>query len=179
MIFGALLAVVVVAVKACSPPPSGLDRFAVKSLRKLTVLEAPPIQPAIDFDTQDGTVSLEDYRGQVVLLNAWATWCPPCVAEMPSLDRLERMRGGEDFAVVPVSLDRRMEDITQWYERNGIEALPVVHDGTFQINSRLQLPGLPTTILYNRDGREVARLPGEAEWDSPEALALIDHLIAQ
>ena len=179
MILGALLAVALVAVKACQPPPSGLERFSVDSLKRLTSLESPPVQPTFAFNTPDGEVRLEDFRGQVVLVNAWATWCPPCVAEMPSLDRLQQLRGGEDFAVVPISLDRRMEDITQWYGRNDIEALPVIHDGTFGINARLELPGLPTTILYNRQGREVARLPGEAEWDSPEALALIDYLVAQ
>ena len=179
MILGALLAVAFVAVKACQPPPGGLERFSVASLKRLTTLDAPPVQPSIAFATPEGEITLADYRGQVVLVNAWATWCPPCVAEMPSLDRLQGLRGGADFQVVPVSLDRRMEDIGAWYGRNGIEALPVIHDGSFQINSRLELPGLPTTVLYNRDGREVARLPGEAEWDSPEALALVDYLIAQ
>jgi thiol-disulfide isomerase/thioredoxin len=179
MIFGGIIAVALVAIRACQPPPSGMDRFAVKSLRQLAVLDTPPIQPNIDFDTPDGPITLADYRGQVVLLNAWATWCPPCVAEMPSLDELQRLRGGDDFQVVTVSLDRRMDDITTWYARNDITALPVIHDGTYQINSRLALPGLPTTILYDRNGREVARLPGEADWASPEALALVDYLIAQ
>ena len=179
MIFGGMAAIALVAIRACQPPPTAMDRFAVASLKQLTSLDAPPTQPSLTFDTPDGTVTFEDYRGQVVLVNAWATWCPPCVAEMPSLDELQRLRGGEDFQVVPVSLDRRMDDISTWFERNEITDLPVIHDGTYAINSQLALPGLPTTILSDRNGREVARLPGEADWASQEALALIDYLIAQ
>ena len=180
MILGGLLAVTLVVVKACQQPPGGLDRFAVDSLRKLTQLDAPPVQPALDFDTPEGgTVTLADYRGRVVLVNAWATWCPPCVAEMPSLNQLARLRGGADFAVVPVSLDRRIEDASAWFARNAITDLPVIHDGTYAINSRLRLPGLPTSVIYDRNGREIARLPGEADWASDEALALIDYLVAQ
>ena len=153
LVLGGLFAVALVVVKACQQAPTGMDRFAVESLRKLTALDAPPVQPALTFAGPDGEVTLADYRGRVVLVNAWATWCPPCVAEMPSLDRLEQMRGGADFAVVPVSLDRTMEEAQTWYARNGIEVLPVIHDGSFAINTRLRLPGLPTSILYDRNGR--------------------------
>ncbi len=123
-------------------------------------------------------MTLSDYRGQVVLLNAWGTWCPPCVAEMPSLDRLQKMRGGEDFQVVTIALDRT-EKVATFFERNDIETLPDWMDVNYEINGKLRLPGMPTSILYNRNGREVARLAGEAEWDSAEALALIDYLTGQ
>ncbi|MEM7728627.1 MAG: TlpA disulfide reductase family protein [Pseudomonadota bacterium] len=176
MIFGGLLAFAVSGVKACQPPEGALDRFATGSLKKLVSLESPPTQPALEFATPDGTTRLADYRGRVVLVNAWATWCPPCVAEMPSLDELQRLRGGDDFAVVPVSLDRTLEEAAEFYERTGLTDLPLIHDGTFAINARLELPGLPTTVIYDAHGRELARLPGEADWASEEALALIDHL---
>ena len=179
MILGGAIAVLLVAVKACQPPPGALDRFSVGSLKKLTTLDAPPVQPLVEFTTPDGTVSLEDYRGKVVLVNIWATWCPPCVAEMPSLDRLQALRGGDDFAVVPISLDRRIDAVPEFYDRTNVTELPVIWDGTFAVNTRLQLPGLPTTVLYDRNGREIARLPGDADWASEEALALVDHLIAQ
>lgn len=179
MIVGALLAVAFVGVKACQAPPSALDRFAVGSLKKLTSLEAPPSLPSTAFETPDGTITLSDYRGQVVLLNAWATWCPPCVVEMPSLNQLQTLRGGESFQVIPISLDRTQAEIEDFYAANDLTALPIIQDRDYTINSRLELPGLPTTILYNRYGREVARLSGEADWASDEALALIDYLIAQ
>jgi thiol-disulfide isomerase/thioredoxin len=180
MIFGGLLAFVGVAVKACQPPAGALDRFAVKSLSKLYSMEAPPAQPLLDLATpDDATVSLEDYRGKVVLVNIWATWCAPCVAEMPSLDELQRLRGGDNFAVVPISLDRTLEEAETFYSRTGLTDLPLIHDGNFAMNARLQLPGLPTSVLYDEFGRELARLPGEADWASEEALALIDHLIGR
>lgn len=179
MILGGLLAVTLSVVKACQPPEGVLDRFGVDSLSKLTSLDMPPTQPTLEFQTPTGTVNLQDYRGKVVLVNVWATWCAPCVVEMPSLDALQRLRGGDDFAVVPISLDTTMETIKTFYERTELTDLPIIHDPNYTSNVALELPGLPTSILYDRTGREVARLPGEAYWDSEEALALIDYLIAQ
>jgi thiol-disulfide isomerase/thioredoxin len=180
MIFIGVIAVFVVLVQSCQTPKTGIDRYAVKSLNKLTQLEVAPPQPTLEFTSASGeTMTLADYRGQVVLLNAWATWCPPCVAEMPSLNNLQTVRGGDDFQVVTISLDNKKPEITEFFEKNNITALPDWHDATYEINGRLRLPGLPTTVLYNRQGREVARLSGEAVWDSEEALALIDYLISQ
>ncbi len=119
---------------------------------------------------------LSDYKGKIVLLNVWATWCPPCVAEMPSLDALQAQMGGADFAVIPISLDNRASDILPFYEKAGIHNLPAWHDDSFGLNGDLKLPGLPTSIFYNRSGREIARIPGEVDWDSAEALAVISYL---
>jgi thiol-disulfide isomerase/thioredoxin len=176
MIFGGLLAFVGAAVKSCQPPAGPLDRFAVASLSKLTSLETPPTQPSLTFQTPEGEIRLEDYRGKIILVNVWATWCAPCVVEMPSLDELERLRGGDDFAVVPISMDRNMSEAQGFYERTGLTDVPLIHDGTFAISARLELPGLPTSIIYDEYGRELARLPGEADWSSDEALALVDYL---
>lgn len=174
-----LIAVFGVVVQSCQKPKSGLERLSVASLSKLTTLETPPPQPDILFSsTTDEVMHLSDYRGKVILVNAWATWCPPCVAEMPSLNSLQHKKGGEGFEVITISLDNKKEEITDFFDKNGIDALPSWHDDTYQINGLLQLPGLPTTVIYDRSGREIARLLGEAEWDSPEALALVDYLIA-
>lgn len=176
MIVGGLLAFALVAVKACQPPQGALDRFATDSLGKLVSLETPAPQPTFSFATPDGTMSLADHRGKIVLLNLWGTWCPPCVAEMPSLDELARLRGGDDFVVVPIALNDTVEKVEAFYQRIGITDLPIITDRDMTINAALRPPGLPTTILYDEYGRELARLPGEADWASEEALALIDHL---
>lgn len=177
IIFG-LGMVLLVIVQSCQSPKTGLERFSEGSLKKLTVLEAPPAQPQAIYKSPDGAqMRLSDYQGKVVLLNVWATWCAPCIAEMPSLDRLEAQMGGDDFAVVPISLDRRASDIPAFFDRANIENLPAWHDASFGLNGQLALPGLPTSIFYDRAGREIARIPGEAEWDSEDALALIAHLI--
>lgn len=181
MILFGVFALFGVIVQSCQGPEGALDRFAVKTLKGLTTLDVPPTRPAsLPFDTVTGeAVTLSDYDGKVVLLNAWATWCPPCVAEMPSLDELQRLRGGSDFQVVGISVDRNKEMAREWADENGINDMALWHDKTFRMTGELVLPGFPTTILYNRTGREVARLSGEADWSSEEALALIDYLIAQ
>ena len=179
LLFG-VFALFGVFVQSCNGPNSAIDRFAVQSLKKLTQIEAPPMRPSLTFKTlDDQDVKLSKYQGQVVLMNAWATWCPPCIAEMPSLDRLQEMRGSPDFVVVPISLDRTAAEAKDWLENNELYNLLSWHDSSYRLTGEVKLPGLPTTILYNRDGREVARVPGEVEWDSEEALALIDYLVAQ
>ena len=163
--------------QSCQEPKTGIDRFSQDSLKKLTVLTEPPPQPVLSFrDASGAEMRLSDYHGKVVLLNVWATWCPPCIAEMPTLNRLQERRGGADFEVVTISLDRTALEAKAFLEDAGLSSLSAWHDETYRLNGAARLPGLPTTILYDRAGREVARLSGEAIWDSPEALALIDYL---
>jgi len=174
---GGAFAVLLVIAQSCSVPKTGLDLFAKDSLKKLTVLESPPAQPQMAFAGPHGqTMQLGDYRGKVILLNVWATWCAPCIAEMPTLNELQSERGGANFEVVTVSLDRTAQEAAMFFKDNQISELKNWHDGTFSLSSKLLLPGLPTSIFYDRKGREVARLSGEADWTSPEALALIDEL---
>jgi thiol-disulfide isomerase/thioredoxin len=178
MVLLGVFAVIGVCVQSCKGPQDPLAAYSTASLKKLTTLERPPARPALTFQTLDGQAArLSDYDGKVVLMNAWATWCPPCIAEMPSLDRLQGLRGGPDFVVVPISLDRTALEAKLWLEKNDIENLESWHDGSFELTGKVKLPGLPTSIFYSREGREIARIPGEVEWDSPEALALIDKLI--
>ena len=99
--------------------------------------------------------------------------------KMPSLDRLQERRGGDDFQVITISIDRTNALPAKFFEDNGIRHLGPWHDGSYGIPGNLQLRGYPTTVIYNRQGREVAILEGEAEWDSPEALALIGYLKSQ
>jgi len=164
-------------VQSCQAPATGLDVYAEDSLKKLTVREAPPLPPKTIFSSADGqTFTLEELRGKTVLVNVWATWCAPCLAEMPSLDRLQGQRGGDDFQVVTISIDRTKYEPAKFFNDNGIKNLSPWHDGSYGIPGNLQLRGYPTTVIYNPQGREIAILEGEAEWDSPEALALIDYL---
>ncbi|WP_409433381.1 TlpA family protein disulfide reductase [Litorimonas sp. RW-G-Af-16] len=178
LILVGLVAVMFVVVQSCQKPKTGLMQFSTASLKKLTVLDAPPPQPSLVFnDARGQEMTLADYKGQVVLLNVWATWCPPCVAEMPTLDALQALKGGKDFQVVTVSMDRTPELAMEWLEAEGLSELPAWHDGTYALNDRAQLPGLPTSILYDRGGRELARIPGEVDWMSEEAIAMIDYAV--
>lgn len=161
----------------------GLERFADGELKRLVVPAEGagvvlPSTPLIDAD--GATTDLSRYRGKVVLVNLWADWCPPCLAEMPSLNRLQETLGSEAFAVAPVSLSRSLDGAKAFYADAELTALPFLHDETlFNLGRELQVQNaMPTTVLFGADGTEVARLPGAAEWDSPEAFALIRAAIA-
>ncbi|MDF1719480.1 MAG: TlpA disulfide reductase family protein [Minwuia sp.] len=142
--------------------------------------EQPKPVPEARFKDGDGKdMDLTAFRGKVVLVNLWATWCAPCRHEMPSISRLQAARGGPDFIVAAISVDRGGADKSSAFLKE-VEAdnLPLFIDQTTRIGRTLGAYGLPITILLNRQGDEVARLVGPAEWDSPEAMALIDALIA-
>jgi thiol-disulfide isomerase/thioredoxin len=139
----------------------------------------PAPAPEVAFEDAAGNpLTLEDFRGQVVVLNLWATWCAPCRHEMPSLDRLQAAEGGPDLQVVPLSVDRGdTSKIEEFYEEIGIEHLAIYRDPSNAVGRALGAFGLPTTVVIDQHGREVGRLLGPAEWDSGEALALLRSLI--
>lgn len=147
------------------------------SLKKLTVRESPPLPPKTVFEAADGReLTLESLRGKTLVLNVWATWCPPCIEEMPSLDNLKAQRGGDDFEVITISIDRTKYEPAKFFTDNEINNLAPYHDGSYGIPGNLRLQGYPTTLIYGPAGNEIAYLEGEAEWDSAEALALVDYL---
>jgi thiol-disulfide isomerase/thioredoxin len=139
----------------------------------------PKPMPEISFENAAGNpLTLDDFRGQVVVLNLWATWCAPCRHEMPSLDRLQAKHGGADLEVVALSLDRGgLEQIEAFYEEVGIRHLDIYRDPQNAAGRALGALGLPTTVVFDQAGREVGRLLGPAEWDGPEALALLRSLM--
>src|SRR5581483_9289869 len=119
-----------------------------------------------------------DFRGRVVLLNFWATWCVPCVEEMPSLDKLQAQLGSRDFTVLALSTDREGLSIVQpFVDKIGVRNLPIYLDQSRAAQRAFGLRGIPTTMLIDREGREVGRLEGMAHWDSPEAMALMRRTI--
>ncbi len=124
-------------------------------------------------------VSLADFEGRVVLLNIWATWCAPCIHEMPQLDTLERELGGEEFTVLAVSTDRSLWDEVEFFLREeiGAEAIPLFMDTDLDFTLNSQVSVWPTTILYDRDGQELGRLAAPAEWDSADARRMIEAVI--
>jgi len=141
--------------------------------------EAPKTVAAIQFEDADGrSRSLNDFRGKIVLLNIWATWCTPCRKEMPTLDRLQAALGGIDFEVVALSIDRRMDAVRKFFAEVGIQRLAMYLDSSAKATRQLGAVGLPTTLLIDRGGREIARLIGPAEWDSPEIATFISCVIA-
>jgi len=186
---GPLLCALVLA--ACAGTP-GAARSGPPQLLgpsgQYTLLQPPETVRPVSVETRDGDrVDFGGFRGKVVLLNFWATWCPPCVDEMPSLDRLQATLGGEDFTVVAIAIDRTgLTTVAPFYRRYGIEHLDiyldpdqrVAHRSTANPNdAQFGLYGLP--ISYVVDARGVIRgyITGAVDWTSPQARELLAHYI--
>lgn len=141
----------------------------------MSVHAAPKPVPELRFENGEGQpVTLADFRGKVVLLNVWATWCGPCREEMPTLDRLQATLGGKDFEVLALSIDRAgIGVVNAFYDEIGVEHLAKYIDDSGEAARELGAVGLPTTLLLDRQGREIARHVGPAAWDTPEMTAFI------
>ncbi|MFK7944120.1 MAG: TlpA disulfide reductase family protein, partial [Paracoccaceae bacterium] len=113
-----------------------------------------------------------------VLLNFWATWCPPCRKEMPGIDRLAGEMGGDDFDVIALSTDRfDVERVIDFFEEIEVKNLGIHQDRSGATARRAGALGLPVTLILDREGREIARVAGEAEWDSPRVKAILTRVI--
>ncbi|MGX1308310.1 thiol-disulfide isomerase/thioredoxin [Amorphus suaedae] len=156
-----------------------LDAAAQGTVAGFKPLATPVDLSTLSFKNGDGKdVTIADFAGRTVLLNLWATWCPPCRAEMPSLDALEKRMGGGDFQVVAVSVDTKDDGRAQdFYRETGISSLDFFIEPTMKMFAALKKEGLalgmPTTLILDRQGCAAGVLSGPAEWDSPEAVGLV------
>lgn len=150
----------------------------------LIAAQKPVDVSQLTFAAPDGTArTLADWRGRVVLLNLWATWCPPCKAEMPALDRLQAALGSAAFEVVTVNIDAgKAEKRKAFLAEAGITRLGDYSDPSMQIFKALQgvglARGMPATLVVDRDGCELGTMNGPAEWDQPQAQTLIRAALA-
>jgi thiol-disulfide isomerase/thioredoxin len=152
--------------------------LATGEMEKLIFAEAPKaVPPAALTDVGDAAQSLDPFAGKWMVLNFWATWCAPCRKEMPSLQRLQAAM--PDIAVVPVATGRNaVEGIKSFYAEAGVTDLPLLRDPGAALAHQMGVLGLPVTVIVNPEGQEVARLIGGAEWDGPEAQAVLKALMA-
>ncbi len=126
------------------------------------------------FDGAGAERRLTDLRGRGIVLNFWATWCAPCVREIPQLDRLKGLVSGNGVDVLAISVDRQGASVVKkFYATNKLHDLDILVDRGSKLIRSLKGRGLPTTVLFNKKGQEVGRVTGIAEWDSPEAVAFI------
>ncbi|CUH76004.1 Cytochrome c biogenesis protein TlpA [Tritonibacter multivorans] len=151
-------------------------------MRKLIFHPTPMAASEKSFQLADkaGSGSLADYRGKVVLLNFWATWCAPCRKEMPMLSALQKEFGGEDFEVLTLATGRNTPGgIAKFFDENGLTDLPRHQDGKGLLAKDMKVFGLPTTVILDREGQEIARLRGDADWYSDSARAIVAALVAK
>ncbi len=156
--------------------PGGLSEELLKGPMAVFEIwpEPRPLPQDMVFESADGPVRLADFRGRVLLVNLWATWCAPCIEELPTLDGLQSEFGGPDFRVLPISLDRAPVETAQAaLETFGVSHLRTIADRKMAAMGGLGITGLPTTLLVDRQGREIGRYVGPADWSSPEAAALV------
>ena len=157
------------------PSGPGTNPLSVGHMTAFVFRKTPEPLPATAFmDASGKERSISDWRGKVVLLNLWATWCAPCRKEMPSLDRLQAELGSDKFDVVAVSVDKTgVEGAKKFLDQIKVEKLGVYADPSIKLGTALKAIGMPSTVLVDREGREIGRLVGPAEWDSDEAKQLI------
>lgn len=149
-------------------------------MRKLNLhLRPRPAPEAAFLDAGGEEHHLAETDGKVRLVNFWATWCAPCRIEKPSLDRLAAELTGEDFEVIAIAVGRHdLEAIERFNREVGVEHLTTYLDPGSDVSAEAGVAGLPVTLLLNREGEEIGRLMGGAEWDAPAARALIEEIIA-
>ncbi len=178
------LAVIIIALAVVASglgqAPAGPAQAASETVepKDFTWHDKPVDAPATVFkDASDMNKTLKDFGGKVLIVNFWATWCAPCVKEMPALDRLNAKLGGKDFQVIAINQERNGPKIAKpFVEKQGWK-LPLYLDPATGFYKDAKLGGLPTSLIIGKDGKELGRIAGEVVWDSPAVEKMVQDLI--
>jgi peroxiredoxin len=155
------------------------DKKSDRLYRDLGVLKVPRINPPVDFKLKDikgRTVRLSDFRGKVVFLNFWTTWCPPCKYEMPSMQKLYDKLRDENFVMVAVDLQEpvsRVKDFVKAYKLS----FSVLLDSTGDVGRQFGIRSIPSTFILDKEGGIIGKVFGPREWDGKEAVDFFEHLV--
>lgn len=163
-----------------TPPAPSSAATSTTFASKLTTPAQPTPSPDYTFyDASGKAMKLADLKGKVVVMNIWATWCGPCVTEMPTLAKLQAAYAGKPVEVVTISIDSESSAAKARLFIAQHDPLKFYHDREMKLPFKLSppAPGAPTTVIYGKDGMEVARVAGEADWSGPEARALVDKAL--
>jgi thiol-disulfide isomerase/thioredoxin len=178
----AAAAVLYVMLSGCSKPGADLKSLATGPMAKLTIPAQPTAAPDIPFTGPDGkTMKLADLKGQVVVVNFWATWCGPCKEEMPSLAKLAKDYADKGVRVVPISVDRLEDGAAAKDFLRSHGGLQFYNDPEYRVVFGLtpRPDGIPTTVIYDKTGKEQARLSGGADWSTDQARKVMDAVLAR
>jgi len=164
---------------AAAADTAALEALREGDMKKLMFHSAPEPAPQVEFERGDGSKgTLADYQGKHIVLNFWATWCAPCRVEMPMLSNLQAEMGSEDFAVVTIATGRNPPPAMKaFFDEIGVDNLPLHRDPKSALARQMGVFGLPITVILDPQGNEIARLQGDAHWDSESARAIVAALI--
>ena len=176
-------ALIVLSVVACDSGYSD-ERQEQPSVKPVAVRQAPPDMgaPAPDFqliDLQGNWQALPDYRGKVVLLNFWATWCGPCRVEMPSMERVYQDLKDDGLAILAISSDPQGSIVTRPFVASQGLTFPILHDSDYRVSGSYGVRTLPMSFLIDRNGTLTQRVFGARDWNSAEARELIRGLLRE
>jgi thiol-disulfide isomerase/thioredoxin len=169
-------------VSGCSKPAGELKGLAVGPMAKLITPAQPTTEPDIAFTGPDGKpMKLADLKGQVVVVNLWATWCAPCKEEMPSLAKLAKAYAGKGVTVLAISVDKDTEipKAKEFLQEHGNLAFYNDPEMRMVFGLKPAAEGLPTTLIYDKVGKEQARLSGGADWSTDQARKVMDAVLAK
>lgn len=156
---------------------SELEALREGTMKKLTFSDPAEVSGEAFTDPEGGEYRLSDFQGKYVLVNFWATWCAPCRKEMPMLSELQTEFGGENFEVVTIATGRNeLAGIKRFFSEIGVDNLPLYLDPKQGLARDMAVLGLPITVILDPEGREIARMRGDAEWNSDSAKAIIQAM---
>ena len=175
----AALALLIAALDPGTAAENGSDMPDRTKLGEFVPSSQPSPAPAVSLvDSSGQTIELADLRGKPVIVNLWATWCEPCLREMPSLERLQS-RLGERIAVLAVSEDRGGDKAVEpFVAKLALKSVKIYIDPKSDVGHAFAVRGLPTSVLIDRDGMVLGCVEGAAEWDSPKILGLLEPLLS-
>ncbi|HXZ68804.1 MAG TPA: TlpA disulfide reductase family protein [Alphaproteobacteria bacterium] len=150
-----------------------LKHLAIGAMAKFAFGQQGMQAPSVAFDGPEGPMTLARLKGRPVLVNLWASWCQPCVKELPSLDRLQLAMKGEGLSVVAINMDQDKDDALYFLAKNHVTHLALYFDSNLLMSIALHEESIPVSVLYDASGREVGRYVGSTNWDSEEARRLI------
>ena len=158
---------------------SSQNRGSDQLFNNIGIVQIPHISQAIEIQLEDvfgNTIRLSDFRGKIVFLNFWASWCPTCVAEMPSMEKLHRRLKDRDFVMIAVNLQESNAQVKAFLAKFKLTFLTLL-DSSGEVGSGFAVHALPTTFVIGKDGRMIGKATGLREWDSKNSIAFFEHLI--
>jgi peroxiredoxin len=159
--------------------PPAPDPTTQRLFRNMGIVNVPHIAPPVDFQLKDlngNTVRLSDFKGKIVFLNFWASWCPECRYEMPAMQKLYTHFKDRDFAMVAINLNEPAGIVKKYFRVHKLTFMTLL-DSINELGGPFGIRGIPTTFIIDRDGGIIGRALGSRRWDSKKSIALFEHLI--